>query len=91
MIRRIEIESLQSGQPRPYADSVYLDRVRFLIKMSDKIGWTVSDVTEETAKKFIRSWFNVLDDPEWHQQKTEYIKKIGSGEWEIKSTLAFTD
>lgn len=102
---RITWDTLESGQPRAYADSRTVVRVRFEIELST--GWTLSKYVKED---YVRKVLKVLhcgftefrypqdcENPakpspgEYFTTRLEYLKEIEPGVWEFKTTSAFTD
>ncbi len=58
----IEVETLQSGQPRPYADSFYEAKVR--MKKNGQPMFLYPEAAIPMLKAFVRNWH---EKPEWYQ------------------------
>lgn len=96
--RRITIEYVASGQPRPYADSRNIYRIKYEItnyktgvfepcKMENK------DMVLRDAKHF--GGWTEKDDPNfcWASTRLDYCTPVEGevGVWEWKTTTPFTD
>jgi len=98
----IEIDCLEAGQPRPYADSRYratIEAYKHGVYTNDKV--IDCSISEETAK-FLASIFvrSFHDDPEWHQARLESLKVLKSKtimkkelpfKWEVLIVQPFLD
>jgi hypothetical protein len=98
----IEIEFLEAGQPRPYADSRYRARIRGTrhgVYTNDKVLDLA--ISEEEARALVRFFVhNYKDEPDWHEPRLTCIKvtkekKMGPTElpleWEVTIVQPFLD
>jgi len=103
-ILRIEVEWIQAGQPRAYADSVYEAKISFMQKNAIRQGEvTKRYVTEDEAKKiaqmFVRP-FHEGSDRAWHHAKLAVCamldakKAMGAekaSQWRVKIVEPYKD
>lgn len=100
--QRITIDTLQSGQPRPYADSVRHVRVTFEYFRSwlgndndPRSKWEPQTYwTEEEVRKCLRTLkCGFTDEPmkDWASPNLHWLKNPEPGVWEFMLTEAFTD
>lgn len=94
---RYTVETLQAGQPRAYADSVYHYRVT--IEWQGLEGYKNKDApfklhdwSPDIVKSKLRSLtHNWKDDPKWWEPKLDYIKRISEGVYEVRIIQAYND
>ena len=85
----IEVDKIQSGQPRPYADSIYESTIT--CKKGDGTPWDLSDdLIKSYAKVLIRN-FNESDKRGWWEGRLDVFKKVSDGIWHIKIIEPYTD
>lgn len=103
---RITIETLASGQPRPYADTIRHVRVTFecrIFRLDD--DWKPWD--ERTKEEVVRDWLNRLQcgftefvyppkdreatTEDHYRTRLDWLKQVAPGVWEFHTTTAFTD
>lgn len=97
MKTRITIEMQQSGQPRPYADHLYVGTI--YIEYQTAIGegpdvgeWKPSPMHEETVKaKYSRCVANWKEKPDWFDMTFVGMKHLGPGLWQVTCKEAYTD
>ncbi len=99
--RRITIEVLSSGQPRPYADSRHHVRVVFewqgIPGFGDKNAPFIPDPTSEQHVRAVLPHLQcgflekVAKDSEWYETRLDFLKEIEPGTWEFRTTSPFTD
>lgn len=99
---RIEFEVLASGQPRPYADSVFHARVTFTNKTSygpnageyvPSLFFDNSD-QEDKLRQLLRAVpFGFTDSPpeNWASTRLDWLRNDAPGVWEYHTTSPFTD
>ena len=95
----IEIETLASGQPRPYADSV--DKYR----VSCEYYWDAIDGPRLSDSYFLKdhevlallrasrstpNWVK-KEEREWHQPYLDYITEVSPGVWEVQIISPYID
>lgn len=93
MADRYTLVTLQAGQPRAYADSIYEYELTCEWQgMTGRGDWQPRDLVEPLVRKIARGmcreWF---DNPEWHQAKLDTFVKIGPGHWRIKIIEPYLD
>lgn len=93
--RRYTFETIRSGQPRPYADSVH----EFLMTAEwiplGGTDWVPNDsLNEQLVKRQANGFcqFKESDDkPDWHESKLTSFTKDAPARWRFVVTTAFTD
>lgn len=88
-----KVTTIQSGQPRPYADSVY----EYNIELSG--DWYGSrpdfgqEVIERAAQGLTRGWAKRKDDPdrEWHQSYLDSFEKLAPSSWQVRIVEPYLD
>ncbi len=102
MTTRYTVETLASGQPRPYADS--RTHVRLTIEVffawlgdpkDERSHWKPAQGwTEEQIKGLLRQMKVGFPDDvprDWADAKLQWLKETAPGIWEFYSTSAYTD
>lgn len=93
MSKRITIEDIRSGQPRPYADSVDEFVISFELRNKDK-EWVPFDVAENHFDEFARSqghqFYTKADTRDWAAPVLERKTKESAGVWRYVIRRAFT-
>lgn len=91
---RVTIEWIQSGQPRPYADSEYIfilfvEWIPYNGKISND-NWEPSKYDEVLIKQYAKAFkhFYEKNDPkrEWHHPVLNSCDKIDEGKWKFSIT-----
>lgn len=94
MNKRIDIQTIQAGQPRAYADSIYEATIDFNFTDNDKLQWDPPrEIVEQIARMFVHDWVEINDDGTigWWQPTLDFLRKTSEGQWHIKVTLPYTD
>ena len=90
MKRFIEIEILQSGQPRAYADSIYEGYLRY----SAEGMWASkpnAEVAKKEAKVLIHDFKEKTEKREWHEPYLAEFKNEKENEYYFKIIEPYTD
>lgn len=85
VLYRFKVETLQYGQPRPYADSTYVYHVTDEAEMPREY----EDV-KAFCKRFVKFSYDRDDMPGWHSPRFLGLSKIHDGIWKYRVSLAFT-
>lgn len=101
MQQRITIETLASGQPRPYADSVNRVRVKFewtgynTNDQSWKPDPCYSDAHKDRVEKALSGlmvgYIPAKEKNEWWETRLNYLTVVDAGTWEFQTTTPYTD
>lgn len=95
---RYTVETLSAGQPRPYADSIYLYRVT--IEWQGMQGYKDKDAPWVTRPELSTSVVALIlrglcggwhDEPGMFGRRLEYMKHLGDGMWEVKIVEPYDD
>jgi hypothetical protein len=91
--RRITIETLAAGQPRPYADSLLHVRVTLEQDWNGKgyipEKWSKEDVIQRLT--VLNCGFPTKPPENWASPHLSWLKEISPGIWEFLVTEAYTD
>lgn len=99
--RRITVDTLKAGQPRPYADTITHVRVTF--EWQGVAGFSDKDAPYVPQDKFwnearVRETLPGLccgfpsKPPEgWWSTRLDWLKEVSPGVWEFHATTPFTD
>jgi hypothetical protein len=87
----ITFDHIRSGQPRPYADSVYEFNMVFTANRG-KDGWVdVWYPTKVMALKYAKAHQEFYEQPEWYQPKLEEFNEVEKGKWRVKIVQPYLD
>lgn len=89
--RIIEVETIQAGQPRPYADHIYESYITFSVPEGQM--WARKWGTHEsTVKQFIPLLVGgYSENPEWHDSRLEKLEQVSPGRWHVIVIQPFID
>jgi hypothetical protein len=94
-MRVIKLETLQAGQPRAYADSIYKHRMTFehTVQQGADQGKLTPDssITAEKATDLCREYYGYPTDPEWYEISHRITEAKGVGVFEITFIRVFLD
>ena len=105
MKRNIEINTLKSGQSRPYADHCDIVELTFtmwrdytpqylLANPDDKPSWVPmfsSPTSEKLVRQFVHSWLGVPAEPTTpFDRRITSLKMIRDGVWKVQIDAAYT-
>jgi len=97
---RMTVHCIQHGQPRPYADHIYVNQVYFewipydtRVKLEDKkyepVKWPESMIKQKL--QVVQRFYETKDMPDPFAPELKYIKQLGPGLWEFEVRERFTD
>jgi hypothetical protein len=93
--RTVTYESVQAGQPRPYADSTYEGYLTFTVPegqmWASKFGEHV-----ENVKPYVKLMCNhFTEEPEswenFHVGRLKLLEQVSPGRWHVIVTVAYCD
>jgi hypothetical protein len=97
--RSVEVDLIQSGQPRPYADHIYEGYLTFSVP--DGQAWdskfpNTKDTVAQYAKLMVHHWDDELpDDPmeRWFAAKLDKLEQVSEvpNKWHVIVRVPFTD
>jgi hypothetical protein len=91
--QRITIETLASGQPRPYANTILCVRVTFEHDWDGK-GWRASSLDRNLAiarLQVLGCGFPDKEPENWASTQLDWLRCTAPGVWEFHTTTPFTD
>lgn len=86
--RTIEIEPLQVGQPRPYADSSYESILTFTTEGENKTWIPDEKEVRKIAKVLVHDF---KDEPNWHEPHLKEMERLADNKWRVLVVSAFLD
>jgi len=93
----IDVEHLEFGQSRPYADTVYRSVIKAKKHGCRRGIWIPCLLTEDEAKQLARMFVHpFIDNPQWFEPTLKQLtpgnpnKNGKSAEWFVKITLEYT-
>jgi hypothetical protein len=102
--RRWTVETIASGQPRAYADTICHVRVTFeWVQYWDNPDkkWMPNDLPEEKVRSLLKGFqcgfteFDYNSSPksidDYFRTRLDWLKRVGDGVWEFHTTSAYTD
>lgn len=92
MNKRIDIQTISAGQPRPYADSIYEAKIKFSFTDNTKLQYDPrQSVVEEVVRLFVHVFPGLEEDMGWWDPRLEFLNKTGKGEWHVKIRVPYDD
>lgn len=94
MIRRIEVETIQSGQPRPYADHIYESYITFSVPegqmYSSKWPSAAAQVVPY-AQLLVAHWDD--DETDWFRNRLVKLEQVSirPNKWHVIVTSPYLD
>lgn len=96
--RRFTFDTVRSGQPRPYADSVteIIVTVEWIPAYGkNKTEFEINDLNEKLVKSAVKGYHPFKEegdaDVHWSSSMLTTCTKLGPGKWRFVITTAFTD
>lgn len=97
MKTRILLDCVASGQPRPYADTIYVYEVTFEYEQSwgpNKGEWLPrQNVDKDSAILAVKSvkTFKTLDQhPEWHETQLSGVEQLADNKFKVSLVQEYT-
>lgn len=98
---RYTIETLASGQPRPYADSIYRHRITYEWQGPFSLKGEAKDapfilcekMNEQIVRRDCKHFSGWMEEGEgdWASTRLVYLKQVSPGVWEWETRAAYTD